>query len=86
MDPLDSPTPLYVQLANIIREQIRTGTLTGRVPSLRTLAQDYGVAQVTAVRAIGMLKAEGLIVTVRGKGTYVVRLPHCVTCYQCGNY
>ena len=71
MVDLESPVPLYVQLANIIREQIRVGVLTGRVPSVRHLAQDYGVAQVTATRAIKILKDEGLIITVPGKGAYV---------------
>jgi DNA-binding GntR family transcriptional regulator len=70
---LESPVPLYVQLADIIREQIRKKELSGRVPSVRSLAQEYGIAQVTVVKSMEILKAEGLIVTVRGKGTYVNR-------------
>lgn len=59
-------------LSIIIRTQIVTSKLTGLIPSVRTLAQEYGVAQVTAVRAVELLKADGPVVTVRGKGTYVV--------------
>lgn len=73
MVQMDSPTPLYVQLADIIREEIRKGNLTQKVPSVRVLSERYGVAQVTVVRAMQLLKDEGLVVTVRGKGTYVKR-------------
>jgi DNA-binding GntR family transcriptional regulator len=38
---------------------------------VKTLQQTYGVAQGTAEHALRVLKAEGLIVTVRGKGSYV---------------
>jgi DNA-binding GntR family transcriptional regulator len=67
----DSPVPLHEQLAKILRDQIADGTLTGRVPSILTLAQQYEIAHNTAARALDTLKAEGLIVAVRGKGFYV---------------
>jgi DNA-binding GntR family transcriptional regulator len=67
----DSPEPVYLQLAGIIRGQIADGTLTSRVPSVRTLAQEYGVSHITADKALSVLKSEGLIRSVRGKGAYV---------------
>lgn len=67
----ESPEPVYLQLAAIIRSQIQDGTLTSRIPSVRTLAQEYGVSHVTAAKSLGVLKSEGLIVSVRGKGAYV---------------
>jgi GntR family transcriptional regulator len=67
----DSPEPVYVQLAGILRDQIEDGTLTSRVPSVRTLAQQYGVSHITADKALSVLKQEGLIMSVRGKGAYV---------------
>lgn len=70
----DSPEPVYLQLAAIIRGQIQDGTLTSRIPSVRTLAQEYGVSHVTADKSLSVLKEEGLIVSVRGKGAYVNRL------------
>lgn len=69
----ESATPLYMQLAGLIREQIRSGELTSRVPSVKSLTQEHGVSHITAERALGVLKAEGLIHSVIGKGWYVSR-------------
>jgi GntR family transcriptional regulator len=66
-----SPTPLYVQLAELLRTQIEEGTLTGRVPSVKTLSQEHDVSHVTAEKALGVLKAERLVFSVIGKGTFV---------------
>lgn len=70
--PLDhgSPVPLHEQLASILREQIRDGSLKGRVPSILGLAQEYDVSHRTAARALGTLRDEGRIVPVQGKGYY----------------
>lgn len=68
----DSPTALYVQLADVLRGQIERGGLTGRVPSVKTLAQQYEVAQGTAERALGILRADGLIRSAMGRGHFVV--------------
>jgi GntR family transcriptional regulator len=72
LDP-HGAVPLYEQLAQVLREQIRSGELPHNrpLPSVKTLQQTYGVAQGTAEHALRVLKAEGLIVTVRGKGSYV---------------
>ena len=70
LDP-DKPVPLYQQLAAILRGQIEHGELTGRVPSIKTLAQTYGVAMGTAERALTLLRDEGLIVMVIGRGAFV---------------
>jgi DNA-binding GntR family transcriptional regulator len=67
----DSPTPLYVQLAALLRGQIEDGTLTGRVPSVKTLSQEHGVSHITAEKALGVLKDEGIVLSVIGKGTFV---------------
>jgi DNA-binding GntR family transcriptional regulator len=39
---------------------------------VRTLAQEYGVSHITADKALGVLKDEHLIRSVRGKGAYVI--------------
>ena len=67
----DSPVPLYEQLAAVLRGQIKDGKLTGRVPSILGLAQEHGVSHRTSAAALAILKDEGLIVSVRGKGFYV---------------
>jgi GntR family transcriptional regulator len=69
----DSPEALYVQLAAVLRGQIERGELTGRVPSAKTLAQQYEVAQGTAERALALLRDEGLIASAMGRGHFVVR-------------
>lgn len=73
IDP-DRPEPLYRQLAAVLREQIANGRLRGRVPSVRTLQETYGVAQGTAERALTLLREEGVIVSVMGRGHFVAEL------------
>jgi GntR family transcriptional regulator len=72
VDP-DEPTPLYVQLADILRGQIERRELTGRVPSIKTLAQQHGVAMGTAERALVLLRDEGTVKVVIGRGAFVAR-------------
>ena len=62
--------PLHEQLTDILREQIRSGKLSGRVPSAKTLAQEYEVSHRTTERALATLKDEGLVVAAHGKGFY----------------
>src|SRR5262245_17278820 len=42
-----------------------------RLPSSRALTTGHQVSPVTVARAIGLLSAEGLVVTRPGSGTYV---------------
>lgn len=72
LDP-DGPVPLYAQLADVIRQQIAAGELAANrpVPSELSLQQTYGVSRDTVRHALDILREEGLVVTVRGKGTYV---------------
>jgi DNA-binding GntR family transcriptional regulator len=39
---------------------------------VKALQQQYGCAQGTAEHAIRVLKAEGLVKSVKGKGVYVI--------------
>lgn len=66
--------PAYLQLARILREMITSGQIAPRqpMPSIKTLTQQYGVAKGTAEKALGVLRSEGLVVTVPGRGVYVV--------------
>ncbi|MEV1019932.1 GntR family transcriptional regulator [Streptomyces sp. NPDC050264] len=77
--PLDphSATPLYVQLADVIEAGIRAGSLAPDrpIPSENAMADEYGVARLTARRAAQELRERGLIVTVRGKGSFVAKNP-----------
>jgi DNA-binding GntR family transcriptional regulator len=68
----EAPTPLYIQVADVLRAQISKGSLAGRVPSAATIAQQYEVAKGTAERALAILRDEGLIRSVMGRGHFVV--------------
>jgi DNA-binding GntR family transcriptional regulator len=70
---VDSPTPIYVRVADWIESRIKSGELTSgsRLPPERELAQDTGVAYDTIRRAAVLLRERGLIITVHGRGTYV---------------
>ena len=68
-----------VSLQQQLYESIRQGILGGllapgsRLPSSRALAQDLGVARMTAVLAFEQLLAEGYITSRAGAGMYVNR-------------
>ena len=66
-------TPVYQQLASILRARIRAGELApGRaLPSETTLMQEHGIARETARKAVRVLRDEGLVVVVRGRGAFV---------------
>ena len=69
----DGDVPVYVQLADLLRARIESGELAPRrpVPSKRTLMQEYQVAGGTIDKAIAILRGEGLVRTVIGRGIYV---------------
>lgn len=70
---LERPAPPYRQIAGEIRDQIRSGRLKpgDRVPSVRAILREYGVAMATAQRALSALRAEGYIRPERGIGNVV---------------
>ena len=69
-----SDVPVYLQLADLLRKRIMSGELAPRrpLPSNKALVQEYGVARGTADRAVAVLRSEGLVRTVPGKGVFVV--------------
>jgi DNA-binding GntR family transcriptional regulator len=69
----DSPVPLHAQLAQLLRDKINSGEITGRVPSIITVAQTYEVGHSTAQKALATLRDEDLIVGSQGRGYYVAR-------------
>lgn len=72
LDP-DGPVPLYQQLADLLRADIESGRLLPNrpIPSETTLRQQHGVSRDTVRHALDVLRDAGVVVTVRGKGTYV---------------
>ncbi len=68
-----SDVPLYQQVEAQIRAAIHTGRLRpgARVPGIRTLAEDLGVARVTVAVAYEQLAAEGYLDARVGSGTRI---------------
>lgn len=70
-----SPIPLYHQLAQILRSQIRSGVFQpgAKLPPERELMNLYGVSRNTVRQAIDLLAREGLLQRDQGRGTFVSR-------------
>lgn len=65
--------PVWRQLAGILRRRITSGRYArGQVmPSETQIYQEWGLAKGTIRKAIALLRDEGLIITVHGKGSFV---------------
>lgn len=71
---LGGPEPLYEQIAAILADRIAAGTYPPRrrVPSEAAICEEFNVSRPTARAAVQLLIQRGLVVTVQGKGTFVV--------------
>lgn len=72
LDPR-SPTPLYAQIANLIRVAIAAGELRPAtpLPSVRQLAAQVRVNPATVVQAYRDLESDGFVEMRQGAGTFV---------------
>ena len=68
--------PIYEQVKDGLRKLMVTGMLRAgdKLPSVRTLAVELAINPNTIQRAYSQLEAEGYIVSVSGKGTFVAQL------------
>ncbi|MEV1331102.1 winged helix-turn-helix domain-containing protein [Micromonospora costi] len=68
---------VYRQVAATFRARIRAGELKpgDRLPYEGRLSQELGVGKGTIQSAYRLLRNEGLVVTERGYGTYVIEPP-----------
>ncbi|MDT9690571.1 winged helix-turn-helix domain-containing protein [Streptomyces sp. P9(2023)] len=71
------PTPIYKQVARVIRERIKSGELRPKdpIPSESKLVADYGVARDTARQAVALLRSEGWVITLPQRGSFVAAQP-----------
>jgi DNA-binding GntR family transcriptional regulator len=61
---------VWMQVADLLREQL-VGMAAGQMlPSVRTLMQTYGVSDGTVKRALVALREENLIITYQGRGSF----------------
>lgn len=69
----NSSKPYYEQLILNIKHQVVTGLLQpgDRLPSVRELAKDLLMNPNTISKAYKVLETENVLITVKGKGTFV---------------
>lgn len=69
--------PIYVQICDGFREQIRSGVLSAgeRLPSVRELATQLTINPNTIQRSYRELELQGWVVSVPGKGSFVSGVP-----------
>ena len=68
-----SMVPIYEQLMEQIKSEIIYSRLKENeaLPSVRTLAGELRISALTVKKAYDSLEAEGLVVTVHGKGSFI---------------
>ncbi|MFF8896073.1 GntR family transcriptional regulator [Streptomyces lydicus] len=71
------PRPPYQQAADTLRREIQAGRIKPgeQLPSHRELQERFNIANMTARSALRVLREEGLIYTVQGRGSYVADKP-----------
>ena len=74
---LRSPVPPFEQLRTQIADRVAQGVLTPgtRLPPVRSLAADLGLAAGTVARAYKELEGDGVVVTAGRRGTVVAPAP-----------
>lgn len=70
-----SMEPIYEQIIGQIKAMIMDGRLQEEtmLPSVRSLSKDLKISALTVKKAYDCLEEDGFIITVHGKGSFVVR-------------
>ncbi|MET9339310.1 GntR family transcriptional regulator [Nonomuraea sp. NPDC003804] len=69
----EGPVPLYQQVATEIRRRIDSGAIPPghSVPSEQEIEDEFNVSRITATKALRLLREQGLVYLVPGRGTFV---------------
>ncbi|MFJ3922355.1 MULTISPECIES: GntR family transcriptional regulator [unclassified Streptomyces] len=69
--------PPYQHAADELRREIKAGRFKPgeQLPSYRELQDRFGIASMTARSAVNVLRDEGLVYTVQGRGSFVADAP-----------
>ena len=72
ISPLN-PDPMYKQVTDQIKDAIADGTLKpeDRLPSIREMARELKISEITIKRAYADLENEGYILTRSGLGSFI---------------
>ena len=65
------PTPPYRRIASDLRDKIKTMRSGEQIPSTTEITKTYNVSRNTALRALKLLRDEGLITVEQGWGSFV---------------
>ncbi|HEV8558731.1 MAG TPA: GntR family transcriptional regulator [Actinophytocola sp.] len=70
--------PLQIRVVDELRRRIEVGDYRPgqQLPTLDELADQFSCSLAVTRRAVDLLKQQGLVVTVQGKGTFVRERPH----------
>nr|WP_315480244.1 GntR family transcriptional regulator [uncultured Rhodoferax sp.] len=73
LNPAADSSPLYLQLAHQLEQDIRAGTyrVDQALPSERVLSESLGVSRITARKAIEVLVGQGLVLCRQGSGNFI---------------
>ena len=74
MIELSNSSPRYIQIADLIREQIQSGQIPAgeKIPNELEIASQYDVSRGTVRQALDLLVKEGRLERLPGKGTFVL--------------
>ena len=69
-----SMIPIYEQIISQIKAAVMDGSLKAddSLPSVRSLSKELKISALTVKKAYDRLEEEGLVITVHGKGSFVV--------------
>ncbi len=75
VSPLN-PDPMYKQVTDQIKNAIASGTLRpeSKLPSIREMAKELKISEITIKRAYSDLENEGYILTRSGLGSFVASI------------
>lgn len=70
---LQNQVPKYTQVVNAVNEAIRKGQLKKgqKILSINELSDEYFISRVTVEKAYNILKEQGTIIPIKGKGFYI---------------
>lgn len=70
---LKSDTPIYEQIIEQVKYHVMKGSMEAgtAIPSVRKLALTLGITPGTVAKAYQELERQGIIETIRGKGTFI---------------
>ena len=70
-----NPLPYYLQLKNVLMDEIKSGKMVGTIPSERELSEQFHLNRATVRHCLNELVKEGIILKRKGQPTVIIP-PH----------